>query len=669
MNPVEEKIKSLREQLQYNNYRYYVLDNPEISDGEYDRLMRQLSQLEKEHPQFITADSPTQRVGGSRSDAFSPVTHNVPLLSLDNALSENEISEFTERMKRNLASETIEYVCEPKLDGLAVELVYDQGVLSVASTRGDGVVGENITQNIRTIKSIPLKLLDIHGTVPEWLEVRGEVILGIEEFERLNKMRAEKGEPLFANPRNAAAGSLRQLDPAITAGRPLDMYCYGIGRIQGINPQSQWDILAALKQSGLKVNPFSRLCRTLDEIKDYHQEMLENRDRLPYEIDGIVVKVNQLDLQSQLGSKSKSPKWAIAYKFPARQETTQILDIIAQVGRTGVLTPVAVMRPIKVGGVEVSRATLHNQDEIDRKDIRIGDWVIVQRAGDVIPEVVKVITSKRDGTERSYNLPSACPVCGQPTVRDPGEAAQRCINIACPAQVKERLRHFASKGAMDIDGLGTKLVDQLVEKAMVHTVADIYRLSKSDLIQLERMAEKSAQNIIGAIENSKTRSFDRVLFGLGLRFVGEHVAKILVNSFKSLDSLEKASREDLMAIHEIGPQVADSVVDFFTSRENRRIVDELRRAGVTMEIQQENPTGILLAGKTFVFTGSLERMTRKEAQELTEELGGRASSAVSKNTDYVVAGENAGSKAEKARNLGIPLISEKEFRQMAGLES
>ncbi|MDZ7725222.1 MAG: NAD-dependent DNA ligase LigA [candidate division KSB1 bacterium] len=525
MSSDKERIQELRKQLYYHNYRYYVLDDPEISDSEYDRLMRELETLEKKHPDWVTPDSPTQRVGGQPLKAFDPVEHTLPMLSLDNSMNEDEIREFTERVQRNLAKSDIEYVCEPKLDGLAVELVYENGSLTTASTRGDGTTGENITQNVRTINSVPLRLLENEHAVPSRLEVRGEVILYLEDFEKLNKQREKNGESAFANPRNAAAGSLRQLDPSVTASRPLDIFCYGAGQVNGIEFDTQMNFLQTLKSMGLKINPYIRLCNGIQDIKDYHAEIMKKRDDLPYEIDGIVVKVNDTALQEQLGVKTKSPRWAMAYKFPARQETTQIKDIIVQVGRTGALTPVAVMQPVNIGGVEVSRASLHNQDEIDRKDVRIGDRVIVQRAGDVIPEVVKVIKSKRTGDETPFKLPDTCPVCGSKAVRIEGEAAKRCINLSCPAQVKERIYHFASKAAMDIDGLGDKIVDQLVDRNLVSDAADLYDLSRKDLESLDRLAEKSAENLYNAIQDSKNRPLNRVLYALGIRFVGEHVAR------------------------------------------------------------------------------------------------------------------------------------------------
>lgn len=664
----QERIKELVDILNYHNHRYYVLDDPEISDAEYDRLLRELLALERQYPEFILSNSPTQRIGGQHSDAFAPVTHAVPMLSLDNALNEDEIAEFDARTRRALGSTNpLEYVCEPKLDGLAVELVYENGFLTAASTRGDGVMGENVTQNIRTIKSVPLNLLPTTSRLPERLDVRGEVILANKEFVKLNQQRLEKGEPTFANPRNAAAGSLRQLDPAITASRPLDIYCYGIGQFSGINPATQWDVLHSLRAFGLKTNPLAQKVVGMQQVKAYHTKMLEERETLAYDIDGIVVKLNSLSLQQELGSKTKSPRWAIAYKFPARQEITQIHDIIAQVGRTGTLTPVAVMQPVNVGGVEVSRATLHNQDEIDRKDVRIGDWVVVQRAGDVIPEIVKVMVSKRTGQEKKYTLPIKCPVCGSDTIRLAGEAARRCINLACPAQVKERIYHFASKGAMDIDGLGSKLVDQLVETGLVVDVADIYDLTVEHVAGLERMAQKSAENLINAISKSKSRPPDRLLFALGIRFVGEHVARVLVRAFQNLATLAAASKEDLMAIHEIGPQVAESVVDFFASPRNRDVLKRLMERGVDMKPAADR-AGTILENKTFVFTGTLQTLARQQAQRITEELGGRAASSVSKNTDYVVIGENPGAKATKATELGVTILTETEFRKMAGLD-
>ncbi len=660
------RIEELRQQIHYHNYRYYVLDAPEISDAEYDRLMRELVELERQFPDLVTPDSPTQRVGAPPLEDFEAVTHALPMLSLDNAMNEGELVEFDGRVKRALGiSGEVEYVCEPKLDGLGVELVYVDGRFVLGSTRGDGITGENVTQNLRTIKSIPLRLLSTQEAPPARLEVRGEVIMERAAFEQLNRQRELAGEPLFANPRNAAAGSVRQLDSSITASRPLDYYCYALGRVEGTSFATQHEFLQRAKGWGLKVNPHVRLCRGVKEAIAYHRQMQELRETLPYEIDGVVVKVNRFDLQERLGVRTRSPRWAIAYKFEARQETTQIVDIVAQVGRTGALTPVAIMRPVRVGGVEVSRATLHNQDEIDRKDVRIGDWVVVQRAGDVIPEVVAVITSRRTGQERPYHLPATCPACGGPVVRLEGEAVHRCQNMRCPAQLKERIRHFASRRAMDIEGLGDKLVDQLVDKGLVKDVADIYTLQRDELAALERMGEKSAENILRAIDASRGRSLDRLVFALGIRFAGEHVAKVLVNAFGSIEELARARTEELMAVHGIGPQVAGSVRQFFSQEENLHTLEKLRQAGVAMA-PAPKPTAGILAGKTFVFTGVLASFTREEAQRLVEELGGHAASSVSKKTDYVVVGTDPGSKAEKARQLGVPMLTEEEFRKLIG---
>jgi DNA ligase (NAD+) len=663
----KDRINELCQIINHHNYQYYVLDAPEIPDAEYDRLMRELQQLESKNSHYVTPDSPTQRVGGKRQEAFEPVTHSLPMLSLDNALNEEEMAEFDERVKRSLGLTEVEYVCEPKIDGLAVELVYENGRLITASTRGDGLVGENVTQNVRTIKSVPLVLRPFDGHPPERLEVRGEVILGVKAFQNLNLEREKKGDPTFANPRNAAAGSLRQLDPQISAGRPLDIFCYSVGLYSGIDWSSQWQLLETLRALDLKVNPLVRRCRGLEAVKQYHRDMLESRDSLAYEIDGIVAKVNSFEQQSALGIKTKSPRWAIAFKFPARQETTQIVDIIVQVGRTGAMTPVAVMKPVQVGGVEVSRATLHNQDEIDRKDIRIGDWVVVQRAGDVIPEIVQVIPSKRTGAEKKYVLPGTCPVCGSTAVRLEGEVVQRCINASCQAQVKERIYHFASKSTMDIDGLGEKLVDQLVEAGLVHDVCDLYDLRKDQLVALERLAEKSADNLLRAIDASRKRRLDRVLYALGIRFVGEHVARVLVGAFGSIEALQQASKDELQQVYEIGPQVAESVVDFFASPQNATVIHRLQQAGVEMTPLPVENNEKPLMGKTFVFTGSLSSLSRKEAQEAAERLGARAAGSVSKNTDFVVAGEEAGSKLAKAEELGIPILTEEEFKKMAGL--
>ncbi len=659
---LKKRVEKLREEIEYHNYRYYVLDQPEISDAQYDRLMKELEKIEKEYPELRTPNSPTQRVGAPPLDEFEIVRHSIPMLSLANAFEESEARDFDKRVKKFLGSSSdIDYVAEPKLDGLAVELVYERGQFIVGSTRGDGVNGENITQNLRTIKTIPLQLIRKEIPVPERLEVRGEVIMQLDRFKALNRKREEIGEPLFANPRNAAAGSVRQLDSKITAERPLEIYCYGLGEVRGRTFKTHWEILQTFPKWGLRTNPNIQRCQNIDEVLEYYHEMNEKRETLPYEIDGIVIKVDRLDLQTRLGEIARSPRWALAFKFQPKQETTKILDIVVQVGRTGALTPVAVMEPVKVGGVEVSRATLHNQDEIDKKDVRIGDTVIIQRAGDVIPEVVQVITSKRTGSEKKFKMPSKCPVCGAEVARE--EAIHRCIGLDCPAQLKGRIKHFASKRAMDIDGLGVKLIDQLVEKGLVKDVADIYYIKKEELIALERMAEKSAQNIIDAIEESKTKPLSKFLYALGIRHVGETTAEDLARYFSRLDDFFNLSEEDLMEVEGIGPEVAASVHQFFRDKKNKESIDRLKKAGVKVIEPKAKEKG-KLAGKVFVFTGALQGFGRDEARNLVESLGGTTASSVSKKVDFVVVGEDPGSKFDKAKELGIKTLTEEEFKKM-----
>ncbi len=659
---IKKRVEKLREEIEYHNYRYYILDQPEISDAQYDRLMRELEKLEEQYPELRSPNSPTQRVGAPPLEAFEIVRHTIPMLSLANAFDEAEARDFDKRVKKFLGtSQEIEYVAEPKLDGLAVELVYENGHFVVGSTRGDGVNGENITQNLRTIKTIPLQLVRKETPVPERLEVRGEVIMQVRKFKELNRRREEMGEPLFANPRNAAAGSVRQLDSKVTASRPLEIYCYGIGEVIGRTFKTHWEILQTLSQWGLRINPHIRKCRNIDEVLQYYHEMSEKRESLPYEIDGIVIKVDRLDLQARLGEIARSPRWALAFKFQPKQETTRILDIIVQVGRTGALTPVAVMEPVKVGGVEVSRATLHNQDEIDKKDVRIGDTVIIQRAGDVIPEVVQVITSKRKGTEKKFKMPSKCPVCGAEVVKE--EAIHRCIGLDCPAQLKGRIKHFASKRAMDIEGLGTKLTDQLVDKGLVRDVADLYYLKKEQLTELERMADKSAQNIIDAIEKSKTKPLSKFLYALGIRHVGETTAEDLARHFKRLEDFFHLTEEDLKEVEGIGPEVASSVYRFFRDKKNKESIERLKKAGLKVIEPLKEEKG-KLAGKTFVFTGTLKAYGRDEARNLVESLGGFTASSVSKKVDYVVVGEDPGSKFDKAKELGIKTLTEEEFKKL-----
>jgi len=659
---IKKKVEKLREEIGYHNTLYYILDQPEISDAQYDHLMRELEELEGEYPELRSPNSPTQRVGAPPLEAFEIVRHTFPMLSLANAFDESEARDFDKRVKKFLGSSAnITYVAEPKLDGLAVELVYERGQFVVGSTRGDGVNGENITQNLRTIKTIPLQLIRKEIPAPERFEVRGEVIIQLKKFKELNRKREEMGEPVFANPRNAAAGSVRQLDSKITAARPLEIYCYGVGEVRGRTFKTHSEILQTFPKWGLRTNPNIQRCQNIDEVLEYYHKMNEKRETLPYEIDGIVIKVDRLDLQTRLGEISRSPRWALAFKFQPKQETTKILDIIVQVGRTGALTPVAVMEPVRVGGVEVSRATLHNQDEIDKKDVRVGDTVVIQRAGDVIPEVVQVITSKRKGTEKKFRMPSKCPVCGAEVIKD--EAIHRCNGLDCPAQLKGRIKHFASKRAMDIEGLGVKLIDQLVNKRLIKDVADIYYINKQELIELERMADKSAQNIIDAIEKSKTKPFSKFLYALGIRHVGETTAEDLACHFLRLDDFFHLSEEDLMEVEGIGPEVAASVIQFFRDKKNKESIELLKKAGVKVIEPKVKEKG-KLAGKTFLFTGTLKTFGRDEARNLVESLGGMTVSSVSKKVDFVVVGEDPGSKSDKAKELGIKILTEEEFKKM-----
>ncbi len=660
------RAAELRRLLDEHGYRYHVLDAPVISDAEYDRLFEELVALEAAHPELASPDSPTQRVGAAPAAEFTAVKHEAPMLSLENAFGDDDLREFDARVKRFLHLEetaAIGYVAEPKIDGVAVELVYANGRLVQGSTRGDGVVGEDITQNLKTIRSIPLRLRG--DRVPERLSVRGEVYLALADFRRHNREREERGEPAFANPRNMAAGSLRQLDPRVTAERPLDAFFYAVGVMRGGQAfRSQWELLRGLPELGLKANPLARPCADVAAAVAFYHELMAERDRLPYEIDGVVVKVDDFAVQEELGIKSRSPRWATAVKFPSRQETSKIEDIVVQVGRTGVLTPVAVLEPVRIGGVEVRRATLHNMDEIERKDVRIGDTVLVGRAGDVIPEVVQVIAERRTGAERAFAMPAECPECGAHVVREEGEVAYRCVGLSCPAQLKERIRHFGGRGGMDIEGLGDKLVAQLVERGLVRDVADVYRLDLETVAGLERMAEKSAANLLAAIEGSKRRPLSRFLFALGIRHVGETVARDVARHFGTLEELGAASGEDFESVSGVGPQVAAALAAFFTDPENQKVIARLEEAGVAPAAEEVTRTSSELAGKTFVFTGTMETMTREEAERAVIARGARAAGSVSRATDYVVAGANAGSKAARARELGIAILGEEEFRAL-----
>lgn len=664
---IVEKVQALRAALHRHNYRYYVLDDPEISDSEYDRMMKELIEMEKTWPALSSPDSPSLRVGAPPVSKFETATHSIPMLSLDNGFEESDIFDFDNRVKKHLKVDgEIEYTAEPKLDGLAVELVYEMGKLAVASTRGDGIVGEVITSNIKTIPSVPL-ILQQEGKhkIPSHLEVRGEVFIGLAGFERLNKQRIDQGLSAFANPRNAAAGSLRQLDSSITAKRPLEIFFYGTGSVTDMVFYSHWETLQILRGFGLRINPIIRPKIKIREAAGYYKELSEKRHELPYDIDGMVIKVDNISLQQELGTTSRSPRWAIAYKFEALQETTRVIDIEVQVGRTGALTPVAFLDPVNVGGVTVSRATLHNEDEIAKKDVRIGDKVFIRRAGDVIPEVVKVIEFKRTGKEKIFSMPQNCPVCGSDTIRLEGEAVKRCINTNCPAQVKERIKHFASKGAFDIDGLGDKLVEQMVDKGMLSSYADIFRLDKKNLEGLERMGGKSAQNLIDAIEDSKKISFGRFLYALGIRYVGEHVARVIADEFNSLERLSGASCSDLEAIDGIGPVAAKSVESFLNEFENIKTIDRILDSGVQIFYETYNKEKRLY-GKLFVLTGTLDGMARNLAKEMIEEAGGKVSGSVSRNTDYLVVGKSPGSKLARARSLGVEIIDEEFLKKLLG---
>lgn len=663
---VKKRIAELRSSLHRHNHLYYVLDEPEVSDAEYDRLMQELTALETAHPELIEPDSPTQRVGAPPLEKFQTVPHTIPMLSLENAFDEEDVFAFDRRIRRFLKTDkSVWYTVEPKLDGVAVEIGYEEGRLVEASTRGDGYTGELITSNIKTVKTVPLVLVESGSiAIPAQLEVRGEVYIPVDAFKALNQKRLDKGESPFANPRNAAAGSLRQLDSKITAQRPLEIFCYGVGVVRGLEFTSHREILDGLKALGCRVNPHIKVCGTPDEIIAYYRQLLDRRDELPYEMDGIVVKVDDLVLQKRLGEKSRSPRWALAYKFPPTQETTRVVEIDVQVGRTGALTPVAKLEPVSVGGVTVSRATLHNEDEIKKKDIRRGDTVLIQRAGDVIPEVVKVIRTKRTGEEEPFQMPTACPTCSSQVFRLEDEAVWRCVNANCPAQVKERIRHFASKRAFDIDGVGNKLVGQLVDEGHLKSYADLFFLDESTLAGLERMGEKSSRNIIDAITNSKHTTLARFVYALGIRHVGEHIALVLARRFKELTALMSATAEELMAVDEIGPQVSQSVRAFFDNPENQKNVQRmLDDAGVRLSTEDAE-AGEHLAEMTIVLTGSLESMTRQQTKDRIEALGGKVSSSVSRKTAFVVAGKDPGSKLDRAKELGVKILDETAFLEV-----
>ncbi|WLR58246.1 NAD-dependent DNA ligase LigA [Guptibacillus hwajinpoensis] len=660
MEEKQKRIEELRQLLNQYNYEYHVLDQPTVPDAEYDRMMNELINLEEENPELKTEDSPTQRVGGPPLEGFQKVEHRVPMLSLGNAFGEEDLKDFDRRV-RDRIGENFSYVCELKIDGLAVSLIYEDGVLVRGATRGDGTVGEDITQNLKTIPAIPLRLSENVS-----MEVRGEAFMPKPSFMKLNEAREKNDQDLFANPRNAAAGSLRQLDPKIAASRNLSIFVYGVGTVEGREISSHSNDLDFLKELGFKTNPEWKRCNTIDDVIDYIGGWSEKRPDLSYEIDGIVVKVDALNQQEELGFTAKSPRWAIAYKFPAEEVVTQLLDIQLNVGRTGVVTPTAVLEPVLVAGTTVQRASLHNEDLIREKDIKIGDYVVVKKAGDIIPEVVSVLEDRRSGEEKAFSMPEKCPECDSDLVRLEEEVALRCINPKCPAQLREGLIHFVSRNAMNIDGLGERVITQLFREELIHDVADIYQLTHDQLIELERMGEKSVSNLLEAISVSRNNSLEKLLFGLGIRHVGAKAAKTLAQQFGSMDSIVQAKIEDLEAINEVGQKMADSVVRYFQNEEVHELIEELKEAGVNMTYKGPKPVAVedidsVFAGKTIVLTGKLEQLSRGEAKKKLEEQGAKVTGSVSKSTDLVIAGEDAGSKLEKAESLGIDVWSENRF--------
>ena len=662
----EKAVKELRESIRFHDYRYYVLDDPVISDKEYDELMENLKKLEEEYPELQTPDSPTQKVGGEPREEMGIVKHPAPMLSLKAVYKEEDVRNFDDNCRKKTDKKTLQYMAEPKYDGLAVELIYENGSLSVASTRGDGQKGEEVTPNIKTIGEIPLKLRKGNGKdIPERLVVRGEVYMRKDEFNKLNNRLEKEDKNTFANPRNAAAGSLRQLNPKITAERPLHIFVYDAPAGEGPEFKTQEELLDSLSEWGLKVNrEKTTLCKGIKQALEYHKNLAGERDDLPYEIDGVVFKVNNREYHSRLGVRTRDPRWALAYKFEPRRSTTKIREIEVQVGRTGKLTPVAHLETVNIGGVEVSRASLHNQSEVERKDIRIGDTVMVERAGDVIPHVVKVIKDDRSGSEKKFHMPEKCPECGGEVVMSDDKKETRCTNINCPAQLKGRITHFTSREAMDIEGLGDKRVVQLMEAGLLDSISSIYHLKKKALVSLERYAEKSADNLLKEIEDSRDVTLDRFLYALGIPHVGMHMARVLAQNFDSLDDMMNASKEDLEKIHEIGPEAARSITTFFEGKENRENIKDIRKSGVTISNPLKKEGGGPLEGLKFVFTGSLEKWSRDEAKRLVEDLGGRAVSSVSSNTDYVVAGPGAGSKLDDAKKHDVRVIDEKEFKSL-----
>ncbi|ENH95728.1 NAD-dependent DNA ligase LigA [Gracilibacillus halophilus YIM-C55.5] len=657
----EKRLQALREELNQYNYEYHVLDNPSVSDFEYDQKMKELQEIEKSYPSLVTPDSPSQRVGGEPLDAFEKVNHRVPMLSLGNGFNEQDLRDFDRRVREGLNKTHVDYVCELKIDGLAVSLQYEDGVFVQGATRGDGTTGEDITSNLRTVRSIPLKIQDTNP-----IEVRGEAFMPQEAFVSLNQAREENGDEPFANPRNAAAGSLRQLDPKIAAKRQLDIFLYAVGEWESGTLTTHSERLNYLENLGFKTNPEWRKCEGIDEVIEYVDKWVEQRANLSYDIDGIVIKVDDLDAQEQLGFTAKSPRWAIAYKFPAEEAVTKLTDIELSVGRTGVVTPTAILDSVKVAGTTVQRASLHNEDLIHEKDIRIGDTVVIKKAGDIIPEVVRVVEDTRSEEQVPFSMPNECPSCGSELVRLEEEVALRCINPSCPAQLKEGLIHFVSRPAMNIDGLGEKVIQQLFREELIATIADLYRLDREELLQLERMGEKSVTNLLGAIEQSKENSLERLLFGLGIRYVGSKAATTLAAHFETMENLQQASFEDLLAIDEIGEKMADSIVRYFADERVSELLDELRALGLNLTYKGMNTSEIsedaIFSGKTVVLTGKLAIYTRQEAKQRIEALGGTVTGSVSKKTDVLIAGEDAGSKLDKAEKLGVEVWDEERLQ-------
>jgi DNA ligase (NAD+) len=666
---LEKKVEKLREEIRHHEYRYYVLDDPEITDAAFDQLMHELKRIEADHPEHVTPDSPTQRVGGKPREGFVKVPHSSPMLSLDNTYNEDDLRNWFRRVHELSGQSKIDFVCELKLDGMSLALRYEDGVLVRGITRGDGATGEDVTSNVRTVRSIPLSIPREklkHAGIPLDFEVRGEMLMPLAGFRKMNEEREQHGLSTFANPRNATAGTVRQLEPSITAQRRMDFFPYMLLQNGRTYFDRHWKTLEALSDAGFKVNPARKLVTNYDEAWKYIETEETRREKLPYEIDGIVIKVDRTALQQELGYTGKAPRWAIAYKYAARGGITRIEDILVQVGRTGKLTPVAALQPVPIGGTTVSRATLHNMDEIERLGVKIGDWVEVERGGDVIPKVVRVVEDKEHPRgHKSFHMPEKCPVCGTPVVRTEGEVDYRCVNASCPAKLRESILHFASRGVMNIDGMGDALVIQLTDRGIVKNIADIYELNRDNLLSLDRMGEKSAQNILNEIEASKKLPLERVIFGLGIRFVGERTAQFLAEHFGSMDELMKAKAEDLLEVTEVGPRIAESIEEFFAAPANRELVKRLKDFKLTLT-GHSRKRGTALAGKTFVLTGTLARYTRDEAKKIIEDAGGRVSGSVSKKTDYVVAGADAGSKLDKARELGIRVIGEDEMQTLAG---